>query len=227
MLDLARDQWSVIPLGIDAAGLDAELDFAKQLTKVLPDRSARVGYLARLDPAKGLHHLVDAFIELSSREDSPVPNVELHVAGWLGGHNAEYAEEQWRRLDAAGLSGRYEYHGSPDHDEKQEFLRKLDLFCVPTEYEEPKGLYVLEAMAAGVPVIAPRHGAFPEIISADVTGLLVSPCDPVAIADALEKLLSDSALRSSLRQAGRHEVASNRTIDVMAGKLVQLIESHR
>ena len=58
------------------------------------------------------------------------------------------------------------------------FLQGLDVLSVPTTYREPKGLYVLEALANGVPVVQPRHGSFPELIEATGGGLLVNPDDP-------------------------------------------------
>src|SRR4029079_10839328 len=91
---------------------------------------------------------------------------------------------------AADLGSAFRYVGSPPgHVEKVAFLQSLDVLSVPTEYREPKGLYVLEALANGVPVVQPRHGAFPELIEATGGGLLVDPLDPEALARALEELL--------------------------------------
>ena len=82
-----------------------------------------------------------------------------------------------QRLDAAGLLGDFEYVESPDHANKVRFLQVVDVLSVPTMYREPKGLYVLEALANGVPVVQPAHGSFPELIEATGGGLLVPPND--------------------------------------------------
>ncbi|MCA9267099.1 MAG: glycosyltransferase family 4 protein, partial [Planctomycetales bacterium] len=80
---------------------------------------------------------------------------------------------------------------------------------VPTEYHEPKGLFVLEALAAGVPVVQPQHGAFPEMLTATGGGLLVRPGDAEHLAQTLGELLSDAARRRQLGQAGRSAVHEN------------------
>jgi hypothetical protein len=104
---------------------------------------------------------VDAFIEVSKQPG--MEHVELKMAGWKGPQHEESWDEQTRKLAAAGLHGRWEYCGSIDRNEKAAFLNSLDLFCVPTVYTEPKGLFLLEAVACGVPYLQPSHGAFPEI----------------------------------------------------------------
>ena len=88
-------------------------------------------------------------------------------------------------------------------EEKIFFLRSLTLFSVPTLYEEAFGLYVVEAMACGIPVVQPDSAAFPEIIRATGGGLCVAPKDPAALARAWRDLLADPARRAALGRAGR------------------------
>jgi glycosyltransferase involved in cell wall biosynthesis len=102
-------------------------------------------------------------------------------------------------------------------------LRGIDVMSVPTEHEEPKGLSVLESMAAGVPVVLPAKGAFPEIIEQSGGGLLVPPNDAKALADALQGLLQDAVLRDDLAKAGRKWVIEERTTEKQAASIVQLI----
>jgi glycosyltransferase involved in cell wall biosynthesis len=88
------------------------------------------------------------------------------------------------------------------------FLQNLDVLTVPTVYHEPKGLYVLEALANGVPVVQPRHGSFPELIEATGGGVLVEPGDANDLAAKLHDLLND---RSRLRELGlRRPVGGSR-----------------
>ena len=121
-----------------------------------------IGYFARICPEKGLHHLVNAFLRL--RAMAEVPTCRLHVSGWLGANNAQYYHEQWTKLERAKLLDDFQYIECPDHESKVRFLQALDVLSVPTTYHEPKGLYVLEALANGVPVVQPAHGSFPELI---------------------------------------------------------------
>jgi glycosyltransferase involved in cell wall biosynthesis len=85
-------------------------------------------------------------------------------------------------------------------------LQSLDVLSVPTTYREPKGLYVLEALANGVPVVQPRHGSFPELIETTGGGLLVTPDDPDDLAAALRRLLEDAAHRTELGRKGKEAV---------------------
>jgi glycosyltransferase involved in cell wall biosynthesis len=196
-LGIPRDKFHVTPLGIDVEDFTATQGEAPTIDEA---RRPTIGYLARLAPEKGLHVLVDAFLALKKR-----PNQErtmLAVAGWLGGKNRKYAEEQWAKLRAAGLAESFQYVGSVDRAGKLAFLRRLDLLSVPTTYREPKGLFVLEALAAGVPVVVPEHGAFPELLAATGGGRLVRPNDPAHLADVLEELLANPALRLDLGAHG-------------------------
>src|SRR5207237_5520409 len=134
------------------------------------------------------------------------PDVKLRASGWLGENNRPYFQAQVAKLEAAGLAGDFEYVDSPSHDDKVRFLQSVDLLTVPTTYREPKGLYILEAWANGVPVVQPRHGSFPELIEATRGGLLVNPNDPADLAQALRRLAVDPALRRELGSKGKMAV---------------------
>ena len=182
------DKLHVVPLGIDTR------DFAEPESATEQDaassRPPTIGYLARLAPEKGLHVLVDAFIELRRRPG--MDNVQLRIAGWLGEQNRAYAESQFDKLRAAGLGDAFQYVGEVDRQGKTEFLRSLDILSVPTTQREPKGLFVLESLAAGVPVVLPDHGAFPELVASTGGGCLTPPNDPSALAATLAELLQDA-----------------------------------
>jgi len=222
MLALDCDKVVIEPLTIDiAAFAGLELELTKHAHDATPKRPQRIGYLARIAPEKGLHHLIAAYIDLARRPGCET--VGLDIAGWLGEQNRGYFAEQMARLGDAGLADRVRHLGSPDLPGKIAMLRGIDVMSVPTEHEEPKGLSVLEAMAAGVPVVLPAKGAFPEIIEQSGGGLLVPPNDSKALADALQSLLQDAALRDELAQAGRKWVIEERSTEKQAASIVQLI----
>ncbi len=180
-----------------------------------------IGYFARIAPAKGLHVLADAYIQLRRMPDAPP--CRLRASGWLGAEHKPYLDEVRRTLAAANLAGEFEYVDSPDHQSKVRFLQSLDVLSVPSPYREPKGLYVLEALANGVPVVQPNHGSFPELIAATGGGLLVAPNDPADLARGLHRLLIDAAQRLELGRKGREAVHAHfsaggearRTVDVL------------
>ena len=102
------------------------------------------------------------------------------------------------------------------------FYQSIDVLSVPTTYHEPKGLYVLEALASGVPVVQPRHGSFPELIEATGGGLLVNPNDPDDLATAFIRLLDNPAERASLAQKGQLAVQERFHAGRMAEETVNL-----
>ncbi len=174
----------------------------------------KIGYLARLAPEKGLHVLVEAFILLRQRPD--MQDVHLELAGWLGSHHQSFADQQFRRLHEAGLAGAYRYVGEVDRRGKLEFLAGLDVFSVPTTQREPKGLFVLEALAAGVPVVQPDHGDFPELLAATGGGWLTRPGDPQDLAARLAEVLNDPRQRAARGRAGREAVHRQFNAEQMA-----------
>jgi glycosyltransferase involved in cell wall biosynthesis len=187
-----------VPLGIDTSGFSSPCPISAARPA---DAPRRIGYLARLTREKGLHILVDAFLDL--RQRSGFQDVQLHLAGWLGSEHREYAQAQFAKLEAAGLQDAFHYAGVVDRADKIRFLSGLDVFSVPTTYKDPKGLFVLEALAAGVPVVEPHHGAFPELLESTGGGCLAEPGDARSLADQLARLLNDPEQRSAMAAAGQ------------------------
>lgn len=211
------EKFRYVTLGIDTEDLDTSL---VTVPKPIPDGPPVIGYLARLAPEKGLHHLVDAFIAL--RQAGTLGEAKLKIAGWLGKSHAEYAETQFNKLRMAGLAHDFEYVGSVDRREKIQFLRSLDLLSVPTVYRDPKGLFLLEALAAGVPVVQPAHGAFPELLEATGGGLLVPPEDPQALAGGIVAMLSDRDSARAKGHAAAQRIRDRLTSDEAAKETVQV-----
>jgi glycosyltransferase involved in cell wall biosynthesis len=179
-----------------------------------------IGYFARVCPEKGFHHLVEAFRQL--RQLPGTPPVRLRVSGWLGDNQRRYFDDQVAKLPADAI----EHVPSPDHAGKVRFLQSLDVLSVPTVYHEPKGLYVLEAWANGVPVVQPRHGSFPELIDATGAGLLVNPEDPHDLAKALRRLLDQPKLRQEMARKGREAVLERFTARSMAEKTLTVFRQY-
>lgn len=179
----------------------------------------RLGYFARIAPEKGLHDLVDAFIQLRKNHN----DIELHVAGWLGEANQSYLDQQLKKINDAGLEDQFEYHGSPSLEGKVKFLRSIDLFSVPTTYQEPKGLFVLEALAAGVPVVQPDHGEFGELIASTGGGLVYPPGDLNALCASIERLKQNDALRHQLATTGRENVSRKHSIEAAADTMQEIL----
>lgn len=186
----------VVPLGIT---LD---DYMDQPPPQKPQDEVTIGYLARICPEKGLQILIEAFRLLAADH----PQVRLRVAGYLGARDRKFLAEQQEKVGRWGLESRVEFLGEVDREQKLQLLRGIDLFSVPTVYKEPKGLFLLEAWACGVPVVQPRHGAFPELIETSGGGVLVEPGSATALAEALSGLIASPEQRHSLGRKGQRAV---------------------
>jgi glycosyltransferase involved in cell wall biosynthesis len=125
------------------------------------------------------------------------------------------------------LLDQVEFFPNLDHAAKVAFLRSLSVFSVPATYGEAFGLYVLEALAVGVPVVQPRSGAFPELIEATGGGVLCSPGQPKSLADAIEALLLDPERARALGRAGRQSVWENFSAETMASNTVKVASGLR
>jgi glycosyltransferase involved in cell wall biosynthesis len=183
-----------------------------------------LGYFARICPEKGLHQLIAGYLRFRQRPG--LGPCRLRVAGWLGEHRKPYLAELVQQLAAAGLLAEFEHLDCPDHASKVKFLQSIDVLSVPTTYREPKGLYVLEALANGTPVVQPRHGSFPELIAATGGGLLVEPGDADELASAFHRLHDDPELRANLARQGQQAVRERFHAERMAAETMAVLERY-
>lgn len=215
-LQVPRAKIHVVPLGLNLTGHGREPPPAAG-----PDA---IGYLARICPEKGFHLLVEAFQHL--KEQPEFAALRLEAAGYLSAYDKPYFAEQVQKIRRWGLADSFAYHGAVDRREKIRFLRSLRIFSVPAVYADPKGLSVLEALANGIPVVQPNHGAFPELIAATGGGLLVEPHSPELLANQLAALLRDPKRRRQLGQAGQAAVHSRFHADAMAAGTLAVYERY-
>jgi glycosyltransferase involved in cell wall biosynthesis len=213
-LRIPAEKISVVPLGINMAGYER---------RQASSDTFRIGYFARIAPEKGLHVLADAFARFRKRVGA-AHDVRLEAAGYAGPVYAKYLEGVKESLKDAPFT----YHGVVDRDGKLAFLKSLDLLCVPATYNEPKGMFLLEAMASGVPVVQPRRGAFTEIVEKTGGGLLVEPDNPESLADAFYRLWQDRSQLAALADAAFTNVRTHYTVQRSADRQLEVYEAlHR
>lgn len=186
-----------------------------------PPSRPTVGFLARMIAGKGLVTAVDAFIAL--RERGSV-DAKLRIAGSMLDADLPLVNRLKARLAEKGVAQHVDWLPNVSREEKIAFLQGLTCLSVPATYGEAFGLYVIEALAAGVPVVQPRHAAFPELIEATGGGILVEPDDPQALAVALEGLLQDPRRARELGLAGRKAVEERFTMRAMAEQVAAVLE---
>jgi glycosyltransferase involved in cell wall biosynthesis len=213
-LGIDRSRIRVVPLGINFEGY-AERDAEPE--------PFTIGYLARLAPEKGLHALSEAYGRLRSREG--LPPSRLRAAGYLAPDHRPYLAKILHSLESAGLASHFHYDGELNREHKLAFLRGLNVFSVPGPRDDPKGLFLLEAMAAGVPVVQPRCGAFTEIVEKTGGGILVDPDNPAALADGIYRLWRDAELRRELSRRGREGVRAHYSSEAMTEKAISVYRS--
>jgi glycosyltransferase involved in cell wall biosynthesis len=205
-LGVPQDKMRLVPLGINMEGFTPR-----------PARSGgpfTIGYLARIAPEKGLHVLCEAYRALRAA-DGTTP-ARLVAAGYLAPEHQPYFDRIREQMSAWGLGREFEYRGEVTRAEKTAFLQSLDVFSVPATYDEPKGMFLLEALASGVPAVQPRRGAFPEILRNTGGGVLVEPDDPAALANGLLELWRSPARAAGLAAAGAAGVREHYDVGVMA-----------
>jgi glycosyltransferase involved in cell wall biosynthesis len=214
-LHIPQEKMHVVPLGIHTAGFEpAPATEKKHFT---------VGYLAPVAPEKGLHKLCEAYRLLHQQED--LPPLRLEVAGYLGPEHQDYMLDVERQLKEWDLEASFRYHGVLDRQQKIEFLQQVDVISVPSPYREPKGLYLFEAMACGVPVVQPRHGAFPEILERTGGGILVESDDTESLAQGIASLAKDRTLATELGLKGAEGVRAHYEARQMAYRALEVYET--
>lgn len=207
MLEVDPGKFHLTPLGVHVEEFDSVWTANREKSA-----GSAIGYFARLSPEKGFDLAVDAFLELAS----DLPAASLKVAGWLSEKDRKFYADQIQKIEKAGLADRFEHVEAPDVQAKLKFFREVDLFCVPTRFEEPKGLYVLEAMACGLPVVAPSHGPFPEMIHESKGGSLFEAKSVPLLKEALLEMLREPDRMRQFGDAGRAWVETSGSRETMA-----------
>jgi glycosyltransferase involved in cell wall biosynthesis len=222
-LDVPAEKILVVPHGIDLEG------FPAQPPDLVARRASRpgkfvIGALARACPEKGLEQAVRALAIVARTHD-----VELIAAGATIPAEEPYLRRCHAVAAELGVADRFRWLGQIDRPGKLRLLDSIDVFAMPTIHPEAKGLPVIEAMAAGVPVVAPAHGAFPELLAGlaggEPAGILHAPADPEDHARAIVELLDDEVRAARLGRRGREIVRERHTFDRMAAGHEAIYES--
>jgi glycosyltransferase involved in cell wall biosynthesis len=204
-LAVPRERIAVIPHGIDPEG------FPTAARPVTAGPRFVIGSLARACPEKGLDLLIRALPLVREKHD-----VELRAAGAVVDAERGYITQCLAAADAVGVAEHMTWLGQLDRPGKLAFFGSLDLFAMPTTFPEAKGLPVIEAMAAGVPVVAPAHGAFPELLDHEQAGRLHRAGDAADLARVITALLDDVESRRRMAAHGNALVRQRHLADQMA-----------
>jgi phosphatidylinositol alpha-mannosyltransferase len=171
--------------------------------------------VGRLEKRKGFRHLLEAF----PRIVEAFPDVRLIVAGAYGKEDKEpfvlYAHEH--HLHSVKFVGQISSEDLP------RYYKTCDVFCAPSTGFESFGIVLLEAMAAGKPIVATDIAGYRSVVEDGRDGLLVEPENDQALAEAIIRLLRDPALRAQMGEHGRQKAASH-DWPIIAGRVLALYE---
>ncbi len=178
-----------------------------------------LGYFARMCKEKGLHTLVNAFIQLKKRDR--IPRLKLHIGGSLGPSDEAFVNDLKLQLQGAGFLGDVTFFSNVTKEQKQQFFQRISVMSVPALYGEAFGLYLLEAWATGVPVVQPPVASFPELIEATGGGVTAAGTDPESLANGIESLLLDENRRRSAGNAALKAVQERFTLRQMTLNMLE------
>ena len=196
----------------------------KDYEYISPEGKKRtIGFISRECYQNGLDILVDAFIELRKR--SGFADVDLLITGGSTGDDSPLIKEVSKKVQKAGLTDVVRFHKEFEAEGRKEFFKKVSVISVPVRQGEAFGIYLLESMASGIPVVQPSLGAFPEIVKTTGGGILYEPNQPSNLADALDSLLSDPGLLKKLSADGKEGVEKFFNINNHASEMVEVYES--
>lgn len=187
-------KFQLLPMGIDI--------------RLYPDSPARpprdpwtIGFRSPVSPTTGLDVLAEAFLQLKQTEEGQL--CRLKVAGYVGASDQSYLRGIRERIEAAGYGGDLQYVGELAPEQRPGFLSGLHALCVPPSYPEPVGMFAVEAMAAGVPVVAPPSGCLPEWLSRTGGGIVAKSNAAEALAESLLELRTNPDHASEMAHQGQ------------------------
>jgi glycosyltransferase involved in cell wall biosynthesis len=183
-------------------------------------RAPRVTYMGTLIRSKGYPELLRAAARL---RDGGVEATFVFAGAW---NSEAERSEAYELVDRLALDGRVEFVGVVAGESKRRLLAEADVFVLPTRYPpEGQPLVILEAMAAGLPVVSTPRAAIPDMLEDGVTGLLVPEGDDAALEAALRRLVESPAERTAMGAAGRAKYLDNFTEARMIGRLSAVLDS--
>jgi glycosyltransferase involved in cell wall biosynthesis len=242
----SQQAWQIISQR--AGGIDAFIGVSKYYTNVMkqrlrlnPDRTyvvytgisldgyesrrvepevPTIGYLSRMCPDRGLDTLVEAFLNLKKNER--LRRTKLRIAGGKRSDDEAFLTKIRQKLRSHGVIDDVEFLLDFDRKARIEFLKSISVLSVPEKQPVAYGLYVLEALAAGVPVVQPASGVFPELLEITCGGLLFEPNNVEALTNTLGSLLLDPAKARRLGEQGRAAVSEKFNIEQTAEQMVRI-----
>jgi glycosyltransferase involved in cell wall biosynthesis len=208
---ISTNNFNIIPLGFDT--IDSG-DVKKENT------TPSLGYFCRINSQNGFDKLVDAFIYIN--RENMLPGLTLHVSGGYTGDDKPFIAAQIKKIRENKLQGFVHLYPWHHGTGKEDFFRNVDIMSVPVRKHDGYGLYILESNAAGVPVVQPATGAFPEIIEITKGGITYSPDSIEELAKSVVRLFNEKELIQQMSENGRKNVLEKLSLKIMSAGLAKV-----
>ncbi|NOU16421.1 MAG: glycosyltransferase family 4 protein [Bacteroidales bacterium] len=213
-MSIPNEMLHVVHIGVDPS---------KYSVKVPNLDVPTIGYLSRLNKENGFEILVDAFIRL--KENPKFSNARLKVTGGKTGDDDKFISRQVDKLKREGFQNDIEFIEDFRTESLGNFFEGLTLLSVPVLEGEAFGLYQIESLASGIPLVQPRLGAFPEIIEASGGGVIYQPNTSEALAQKLAEVLSDSEQIKLMSINGRKSVEEKFNTSILIQRMIEVYMS--
>ncbi len=200
------------------------INLADYLELQRTDNQKVLGFLSQLIPGKGLETLLDAFDEL--KKDSSLKDLKLRIAGAVVPSSQNFYEQIKSRISSSQFASDISIESNLTRQQKLDFLIRMSVMSVPVQYDEAFGLYIIEAMASGIPVVQPNRGAFPELIKATKGGLLYEFGNMDAYVSALKSVLLGNSKAQQLGTQGRASASELFDHKHMAEQVIDVVNLH-
>jgi len=199
------------------------IDLSRYQQSSLPFNPPIIGYLCRMTEYFGLGIMVDAFIQL--KKTTKFNNTKLFLTGGYTADDQPFVHKMQKKLADNDLTDDVTFFEDFDVEPRIEFLKSLTLLSVPVPGGEAFGAYQVEALAAGVPIVQPNIGGYPEFIEATGGGILYEPNTPEKLAEAWVSLLENPEKLQNMGNTGLKSVREKYSMEQMANNIIDVYQS--
>jgi glycosyltransferase involved in cell wall biosynthesis len=213
-MNLSKEKVHTVHLGIDPENY-------KYINSAKKNRN--IGYISRMCHENGLDILVDAFILLKSNEG--YEDVKLIITGGSTGDDKSYIKSVKKKLRKEGIEDQVEFQKDFEGEARMKYFEEVSMISVPVRNGEAFGIYLIEALACGIPVVQPKLGAFPEIVGKSGGGLIYEENRPGQLANSLQELLDDKNKLEDLSKKARESAETSFNVNQLAEDLINVYKT--
>lgn len=213
-MNIEKEKLNVIHIGIDPDVYDPKLP---------AQNPPIIAFMSRMNEENGFEVFIDAFIKLKTKPK--FKDVQIRLSGGMTGDDKLFIRKQVKKLKKYNLLEDVVFVDEYKEEFHNQFFQPVTLLSVPVLNGEAFGLYQIEALACGVPIVQPALGAFPEVIDASKGGKIYSPNTPESLAEKWAEVLSDREALEQMSINGRKSVEEKFNSKLLIDKMLDVYQS--